>query len=235
MRGNGMLQERCTAGNEKNKLLYKKTTSALRFFFFFNDPATTEFSPLPLPDALPISRGHASGHGERVEAALPEVLRGLLTRVAVAADHRHRGRRIESQRLERRELVHRRGRQGAKVERRTQRDTAAGDALGGADVEQLHALALVEAARQVGGGDTRDGRRRHGGSVSRASCENRTSAGSRRTPVFRAREYIVNAFTSTISSIVLEGVRDAVHPAHHARRVHGRRPRRREKNRGVSG
>src|SRR2546430_4225365 len=25
------------------------------FFFFFNDPATTEISPLPLPDALPIS------------------------------------------------------------------------------------------------------------------------------------------------------------------------------------
>src|SRR5256885_7380057 len=26
------------------------------FFFFFNDPATTEISPLPLHDALPISR-----------------------------------------------------------------------------------------------------------------------------------------------------------------------------------
>src|SRR5256885_13867878 len=26
------------------------------FFFFFNDPATTEFSPLPLPAALPILR-----------------------------------------------------------------------------------------------------------------------------------------------------------------------------------
>src|SRR3989475_4120219 len=25
-------------------------------FFFFNDPATTEISPLPLPDALPICR-----------------------------------------------------------------------------------------------------------------------------------------------------------------------------------
>src|SRR5256886_13955464 len=31
-------------------------TAAIRklFFFFFNDPATTEISPLPLPDALPI-------------------------------------------------------------------------------------------------------------------------------------------------------------------------------------
>src|SRR5256885_13667299 len=29
-------------------------TGALMFFFFFNDPATTEFYPLPLHDALPI-------------------------------------------------------------------------------------------------------------------------------------------------------------------------------------
>src|SRR2546421_11540471 len=58
---------------------------------------------------------------------------------------------------------------------------------------------------------------------------------SGRTPVFRAREYIVNAFTSTISSTVPEGVRDAVHPAHHARRIHGRRLRRRKEVGGVSG
>src|SRR2546429_8431315 len=30
-------------------------THLLLFFFFFNDPATTEISPLPLHDALPIS------------------------------------------------------------------------------------------------------------------------------------------------------------------------------------
>src|SRR2546429_8361659 len=30
-------------------------TIAIFFFFFLNDPATTEFSPLPLHDALPIS------------------------------------------------------------------------------------------------------------------------------------------------------------------------------------
>src|SRR2546421_53197 len=30
--------------------------SFILFFFFFNDPATTEISPLPLHDALPISR-----------------------------------------------------------------------------------------------------------------------------------------------------------------------------------
>src|SRR2546430_7957106 len=30
-------------------------TQLLSFFFFFNDPATPEFSPLPLHDALPIS------------------------------------------------------------------------------------------------------------------------------------------------------------------------------------
>src|SRR2546427_13305846 len=37
------------------------------FFFFFNDPATTEISPLPLPDALPISPAHA--RRERAPAA----------------------------------------------------------------------------------------------------------------------------------------------------------------------
>src|ERR1017187_8389920 len=31
-------------------------------FFFFNDPATPEISPLPLPDALPISRGAIEQH-----------------------------------------------------------------------------------------------------------------------------------------------------------------------------
>src|SRR2546427_12028402 len=29
----------------------------IKFFFFFNDTATTEIYTLPLPDALPISRG----------------------------------------------------------------------------------------------------------------------------------------------------------------------------------
>src|ERR1035437_3308274 len=32
-----------------------------RNFFFFNDPATTELSPLSLPDALPIWCRHAAG------------------------------------------------------------------------------------------------------------------------------------------------------------------------------
>src|SRR2546427_12163428 len=36
-------------------------------FFFFNDPATTEFYPLPLPDALPISAdgAHFGSSGAR--------------------------------------------------------------------------------------------------------------------------------------------------------------------------
>src|SRR5207253_9948536 len=153
----------------------------------------------------------------------------------VAADYGDGRRRIESQRLQRGELVHRGGRQGAIVERRAQRDAPAGYALGRADVEQLHALSLVEATRQVGGGDARDGRVRPGESVSWTWWENATPARGGRTPVFRAHEYIVNAFTSTISSIVPEGARDAVHPAHHARRVHGRRLRRREEVGGVSG
>src|SRR5256885_836493 len=42
------------------------------FFFFFNDPAPPEFSPFPLPDALPIS---GSGGG-RSPAARPRCSRG---------------------------------------------------------------------------------------------------------------------------------------------------------------
>src|SRR5205807_9177889 len=72
-------------------------------------------------------------------------------------------------------------------------------------------------------------------SVSRTRGECATPARHGRAPVFGTREYIVNAFTSTISSIVPEGVCDAVHPAHHACRVHGRRLRRREEIGGVSG
>src|SRR3712207_9351091 len=38
------------------------------FFFFFNDTATTEIYPLPLPDALPISgTKHLSGCSHRIE------------------------------------------------------------------------------------------------------------------------------------------------------------------------
>src|SRR2546430_8753759 len=36
-------------------LLHKANAAHTFFFFFFNDPAPTEFSPLPLPAALPIS------------------------------------------------------------------------------------------------------------------------------------------------------------------------------------
>src|SRR5256884_4462429 len=42
------------------------------FFFFLNDPAPTEISPLPLPDALPIFRGRdrvVPGRGRGGEAA----------------------------------------------------------------------------------------------------------------------------------------------------------------------
>src|SRR3712207_7807007 len=37
-------------------------------FFFFNDPATTEISPLPLHDALPISGRSTRGRRARVPA-----------------------------------------------------------------------------------------------------------------------------------------------------------------------
>src|SRR2546430_10225414 len=35
-------------------LILNKRNKVSFFFFFYNDPATTEFSPLPLHDALPI-------------------------------------------------------------------------------------------------------------------------------------------------------------------------------------
>src|SRR5256885_11034506 len=38
------------------------------FFFFFNDTAPTEFYPLPLPDALPISLGAALPRQPRLRA-----------------------------------------------------------------------------------------------------------------------------------------------------------------------
>src|SRR5256885_14550283 len=46
----------------------------LHYFFFFNDPATTEISPLPLHDALPIcpSRGRVELDGQSVEAPGPD-------------------------------------------------------------------------------------------------------------------------------------------------------------------
>src|SRR2546429_1292157 len=49
------------------------------FFFFFNDPATPEISPLPLPAALPIFIGnHAARPGEQRQAqARPGFDRGL--------------------------------------------------------------------------------------------------------------------------------------------------------------
>src|SRR2546421_6552938 len=64
-------------------------SAAYHFFFFFKDPATTEIYPLPLHDALPISRrrarlrasgvrapGDALGHPRRtvvIEAVAPAV------------------------------------------------------------------------------------------------------------------------------------------------------------------
>src|SRR2546430_17388591 len=37
-------------------LFFRPPTNTTSFFFFCNDTAPTEFSPLPLPDALPIYR-----------------------------------------------------------------------------------------------------------------------------------------------------------------------------------
>src|SRR3990167_7083989 len=56
-------------------------------FFFFNDPATTELSPLPLHDALPIwvdRGGKSPPHPRRLQQ--PEALRRLSVRAAQDPD-----------------------------------------------------------------------------------------------------------------------------------------------------
>src|SRR2546429_24293 len=53
-------------------------TPSRLFFFFFNDPPPPEISPLPLPDALPISRrpGHPASVGSPEPGAIGCALRG---------------------------------------------------------------------------------------------------------------------------------------------------------------
>ena len=71
--------------------------------------------------------------------------------------------RIEVQRLERRQAVQLGARQRPEVERLPERDPARGHAVGGADVEHLQPLALIEAAGELFGGDL--GQRRVGHAV----------------------------------------------------------------------
>src|SRR5256886_11114771 len=56
------------------------------FFFFFNDPATTEFYPLPLPDALPILR--AEQVVERCERQPPRDPARHLQPLRMLVEHR---------------------------------------------------------------------------------------------------------------------------------------------------
>src|SRR2546425_74523 len=104
--------------------------------------------------------GHPPGHRECLEAFVSEVLRGLAAAVAVTADHRDRLRAIEMQRLERREPVDLRGRDGAEIEGRPKCHTHLGYTLGGPDVGELHALAAAGPEGEGFGAAFGEGRRR---------------------------------------------------------------------------
>jgi hypothetical protein len=60
------------------------------------------------------------------------------------------------------------------------------DALAGADVEQLQRLTTVEAVRQLVGGDLRERRASHGGSVVVGVRKRNREPGFERSPVLRA-------------------------------------------------
>src|SRR2546430_17095387 len=60
----------CGRGFKSVLAVMTATPPPVSFFFFFNDPATTEFYPLPLHAALPISRAPRQS-----EAPRPEVRR----------------------------------------------------------------------------------------------------------------------------------------------------------------
>src|SRR2546430_13917715 len=69
------------------------TVLSVMFVFFFNDPATTELYPLPLPDALPIFglvRGQRLGARLGQDLAHPDLPQVGLRAVGVAEHDRHR-------------------------------------------------------------------------------------------------------------------------------------------------
>src|SRR5207247_11108941 len=68
---------------------------------------------------------------------------------------------------------------------------------------QLQAFALIEATGEIGRGDERNGRLRHAHQCRRGGAKTQRPR-VWRAPVLRAREYIVNAFTSPIPSFVPE-------------------------------
>src|SRR5258708_8509275 len=71
-------------------------------FFFFNDPATTEFYPLPLHDALPICRHDGAAHPQGNAARARRIEREAHAADAGSADRRrdrHGPRGLRSARL----------------------------------------------------------------------------------------------------------------------------------------
>src|SRR5256886_3633749 len=65
-------------------LLRKQAALRRFFFFFFNDPATPEISPLPLPDALPISQ---DGWGGSAQFTYQNTLLGAPVTAAAGLDY----------------------------------------------------------------------------------------------------------------------------------------------------
>src|SRR5207245_4015967 len=86
---------------------------------------------------------------------------GSLARVTMSADHRDWVARVQPEGLEVPQFVHLGGGEGAEVERRPEAYGALRHSLCGADIEQLHAVAALEALGELLGRDLRNGSARH--------------------------------------------------------------------------
>src|SRR2546425_8326883 len=104
----------------------------------------------------------------------------------MSADHCDWLARVQLQRLEVPECVHLGGGEGAEVERRPEAYGALRHAVRGADIEQLHAVAAVEALGELLGRDLRNGRARHADECRWGRAKMQPPRRLSRSPVLRA-------------------------------------------------
>src|SRR2546427_3394049 len=77
---------------------YIHTSNTNLIFVFFNDTPTTEISPLPLHDALPISRSRAGHAGAAASLSSPPTRRHARRSARAAPRSAGRGRRRRARR-----------------------------------------------------------------------------------------------------------------------------------------
>src|SRR5256885_14088828 len=81
--------EECTATVSLSILIsLHKAGVMVLVFFFLNDPPTTEISPLPLHDALPISRRTRGSPASSAESRSPVPTRVITARAALRTSRR---------------------------------------------------------------------------------------------------------------------------------------------------